>query len=166
MPLDVLGGLVAFDDFLTVMGGLFKPADRFDEADRQRALKAVVFVFSADDEVSDKEVQLLHQKGNWMPAGTRAELDQLIDDVVAEVTGLDDASRAEYAVALAGEMSSDEAVRRETLIATALAAAADLDGFLRQRAAHDHLARLLDADVDEIDLEARDRLHLEEDEDD
>lgn len=166
MPLDVLGGLVDFADFLNVMGSLFEPADRFAKDDRERALKAVVFVFSADDKVSDKEIELLHQDNHWMAAGSQADLDALIDEVVAEVTGLDDASRAEYAVALAKDMSTDESVRRETLIATALAAAADLDGFLKQRAAHDQLVRLMDADLDEIDLEARDRLNIEADESD
>jgi hypothetical protein len=163
MPLDVLGGLVAFADFLSWMRALFGRRERFEKGDRERVLKAVIFVFSADDQVSDKEIAHLHDNDTWMPEGSRTELEQQIDAMVAELKDLDDAGRAEYAVKLAKEMSSDETVRRETLVATAMAAASDLDGLLKQRAAHDHLARLMEADVDEIDLEARVHLHLEED---
>ena len=163
MPLDVLGGLVEFADFVGVMGGLFRPEQQLDKGDRERALRAVLFVFSADDRVSEKEVRHLHRDHQWMPEASRTELDQLIDDIVADLKGLDDVGRAEYAVKLAKEMPPDETVRRETLIATAMAAAADLDGLLKQRAAHEHLALLMDADSDAIDLEARERLGDAED---
>ena len=157
MPVGMLDLVAAAFDTVGIFSLLAKN-DGLSELDRRKVLECVLFVCTADRHFAKEEAAHLTSQP-WMPKEDPERLERMIADLSTELMALDGDGREAYAKTLAGELSDDDSIRRETLVAASVAAEVDRRGYDKQREAYMQLAHFIGMDAASVDDEAKQRLN-------